>query len=481
MAINDVRNFIEALEASGDLLRIKEEVDWDVEAGAMAQLGCELQGPAFLLENITDYPGHRMLLGPLCTWRRAAIALGLSPETPKKEIIDDVYKRLENPIKPVIVKDAPCQENVVMGDDVDLMAFPAPMVHDGDGGRYIGTWGALVVKDPDTGWVNYGMYRAMIHNERYLGGLVLPHSDAGKIFHGKYVPKNKPMPFARIIGIDPIMGLAACIPVGVEISEPDMAGGLMGEPVPLVKCKTVDLEVPAYAEVVLEGEFLPSETVAEGPFGEFSGFRTSPRVARSVAKVNCITYRNDPVHVCSIAGMPVDESHLITSGIGMTRMMKKILLDNGLPIKEAYCPPEGAGCLGVVSTNTPIAGMANTISNLIFGGRLLTTTIQHSIVVGPDVDPFDMNKVIHALATQCHPGRGISIRNKEFLVPLVPSLSYEERLWQSGSKAAYDCTFPVDWKTEIETPPRADFRTIFTEKAQARVLEILGKYGIKPE
>ncbi len=479
MAFNDVRNFIGALEASGDLLRIKEEVDWDCEAGALARLGCENQGPAFLLEKIRDYPGHRMLTSPLSTWRRAAITVGLDPNTSPKEIIDEVFKRLANPIKPVLVNEAPCQANIMMGEDVDLFTFPTPMVHDGDGGRYIGTWTILITKDPDTGWVNWGMYRGMIHNEKYLGGLVSPQSDAGKILYGKYMPKNKPMPFARVIGADPISGLAACLSPGVEVDEVDLAGGLMGEPMPLVKCKAVDLEVPAYSEVVLEGEYFPDVSAAEGPFGEFTGFRTSPRAPRPLARVTCITYRDDPIHLISCPGMPMTESAIISGGIGMTASIKELLLGQGIPIREVYVPPEGGNCLVIVSTDTPYSGIANLIGNVIFGSRSSMFSVQHLIVVGADVDVYALNKVVHALGTQCHPGRGISIRNREFTGPLVPSLSFEERLWHSGSKVVYDCTFPVNWKKDIETPTRTDFSTSYSKETQEKVLQLLEGHGIK--
>ncbi|MFC1968226.1 UbiD family decarboxylase [Chloroflexota bacterium] len=481
MAFNDVRKFIEVIERSGDLVRIKDEVNWDEEAAAIGRAGCEMQGPAFLMENIKDYPGHSMLTSPLATWRRVAILLGLNPNTKPKVIIEEVSRRLEKRIKPVLVDKGPCQENVVMGDDVDLMAFPAPMIHKEDGGRYIGSWTSLVTKDPDTGWVNWGMYRAMIHNEKNWVGLIVPHADAGRVFFSKYVPRNRPMPYALVIGADPITAFLACTLVDVGVDEADLAGALMGEPIPLVKCKTVDLEVPAYSEVVLEGELLPDVYAPEGPFGEYAGFSSAPRMLRLVSKVNCITYRNNPVHSFVSLGTPVTDSNIVNGGIGKTLLIKKLLLEQGIPIKDVFVPPEAAGLLTIVSTHTPFPGLANRIGNIIFGGARVSAFMPHVIVVGPEIDPFDLNKVIHAFATQCHPGRGISIRNREMLIPLIPFLSPEEIAWQLGSKAVYDCTFPVEWKKETEVPIRADFRTCYSKEAQERALQILSQHGLKPE
>ncbi|MDP2645072.1 MAG: UbiD family decarboxylase [Desulfobacterales bacterium] len=160
MAFNDNREFIEALEKTGDVVRIRQEVDWDLEVGAITRRVCERQDPAPFFEKIKDYPeGYRIFGAPLATERRFAAALGLNQDTPFREIQAEYSRRLERPVKPVIVKDAPCKENVLVGDEVDLHRFPAPMVHEGDGGRYMATWHAMVSKSAKKDWTNWGMYQ----------------------------------------------------------------------------------------------------------------------------------------------------------------------------------------------------------------------------------------------------------------------------------------------------------------------------------
>lgn len=143
-----------------------------------------------------------------------AISLELSPETSVREIYRIYEERLEKPVDPVMVdkKKAHCKENILIGDQVDLYRFPAPMIHEGDGGRYIGTWDLVVTKDPEMGWTNWGMYRFMIHNKRWLAGWPQPTSQLAHQMKKYYLPRNEPMPVALVIGADPIAHMVATAP-----------------------------------------------------------------------------------------------------------------------------------------------------------------------------------------------------------------------------------------------------------------------------
>ncbi|MDO8784763.1 MAG: UbiD family decarboxylase, partial [Syntrophales bacterium] len=261
MAFKDLREYISALEKYNELVRIKDEVDWDCEAGAIFRRGHEKEAQAILIENIRDYPNTRLMGGLMSTFRRFAIAMELDPDIPLREMFKEFDARRANPIKPVLVDSGSAyEENLLTGDEVDLSVLPTPMVHDGDGGRYLGTWHNLITKDPDSGWINWGMYRQMIHNKKHLGALILPNSDAGKQ-KAKWEARGEPMPFASAIGGDPITNSVAAMPYGIEMDEVDMAGGLRQAPVELVKCKTVPLVVPANAEIIIEGHIHTDITV----------------------------------------------------------------------------------------------------------------------------------------------------------------------------------------------------------------------------
>lgn len=294
MSYKNNRQYIEALKKTGDVLSIKREVDWELEAGAMVRLANETRGPATYFENIKDYPpGYRIFGGPLTTERRLCIAFGFPPDRHLKKVYDEYERRISHPLPPLLVDRAPCKENILSGNDVDIFRFPIPLVHEGDGGRFIGTWNIVVVKDPESNWTNWGMYRSMVQNRRATSLALHMGNDAGRIYYSRFAPLKKTMPVAIVIGADPLSSLCAAIRFPSGQSEVEFAGGLNQEPVELVKCETLDLLVPAQAEVILEGEYTSDCLAPEGPFGEFTGYRTEWGW-KEVLRIKSITFRNDP-------------------------------------------------------------------------------------------------------------------------------------------------------------------------------------------
>lgn len=464
----DNREFIQQLKETGDVKFIRREVDWDLEIGAVVRKTCEEEGPSVLFENVKDYPEYKVFGAPIATFRRFAVAMGLSADTPVRDIITEYENCMNKPIKPVMVSSAPCQENVLKGDEVDIFSLPVPMVHDGDGGRYIGTWCFNITKDPDSDWVNWGMYRVQLNSRNIMAGLCLPTSDQGKIFYGKYVPKNKPMPFAMVIGGDPVSSMVSMGAFGVGISEADYAGALLGKPIELTKAITCDIPVPAHAEIVLEGELLPDAVAEEGPFGEYTGYRTAPRTDRGVYRVNAITFRNNPIFTMTCLGTPVDDCAL---GMAIIRSVdiKKYLIDNGIPVTAVYVPPEGVMMLIVVSVKNMYSNIAPQIGQLVFGNKIGGMWASTLIVVDEDVNVYNMSEVIHAWITKCHPVRDITVLPKAIGSPLFPFLDVDERIRSKGCKAIYDCTWPLDWPKE-DVPKKAAFSTFYPKEIQDRVL-----------
>ncbi|TDA69636.1 MAG: phenylphosphate carboxylase subunit alpha [Clostridia bacterium] len=474
MAFRDNREFFEALLRTGDGIRVAREVDWDLEMGAIVRRVCEMGGPAPLFESIRDYPGWRALGAPLATFRRLAVALGLPAHASVREISEVYIEKTRAPgPEPKLVSTGPCKENVVVGDEVDLFMLPAPMVHEGDGGRYLSTWHMVVSKDPDTAEVNWGMYRQMVIDEHTMVGPLLPVSDTGRVFHNKYKPKNKPMPFATVIGADPTSSIAAA--AGVPWQEPVFASALSGEPVELVKCETVDLEVPATAEVVLEGEILPGKELPEGPFGEYPGYRTSLREPRTVYRVNAITYRNNPILPGANMGVPVDEGQLLRAfTLGLEA--RRILASQGLPVSEVFMPPCSAHHLMIVSVKSAVTNIAVQVAHALFGSKL-APWFYYVVVVDADVDIYNLEEVIHAICTGCHPGRGIRIYEDDIGSFATPFLSLEERRQGRGAKAVFDCTFPPDWDPKTELPIKVSFETNYPKEVKERVIANWKDYG----
>jgi 4-hydroxy-3-polyprenylbenzoate decarboxylase len=411
----------------------------------------------------------------LATYRRLAIAMGLNPGSTIPEIAAEYVKRTKGePISPVVInaKNAPCKENILLGEDANLLNLPGPMVHDGDGGRYLATWHFVVAKDPETQDINWGMYRMMVFDEKTMVGPVLPFSDMGKMFYGKYVPKNQPMPFAAVISADPLSSLASCAPS--PIPEDQLAGMLMGEPVELVKCETCDLEVPATAEFIIEGEVIPNVMIEEAPFGEYTGYRTSPREPRTVYRIKCITHRNKPIMMMTNPGVPTDENQLLRSfSLGLE--MHKLLESQGIPITGAFMLPESTHHMVVVGVRPAYSNIASQIANLIYGSKL-SPWCHMVIVVDEETDIYNKDDVIHALSTKCHPARGIQIYENHVGTPLNPYASPEERRMSRGAKVLFDCTFPLDWP-KSDLPIKVAFNTMYPEEIQEKVLANWKNYG----
>lgn len=473
MAFADNRQFLRALEESKDAVCIEEEVDWDLEVGAIVRRACEMRAPAPFFEKIKDYPpGFRVFGAPLASYRRLAIALGLSPQSSLKDIHQEYERRIEHPLKPVIVKNAPCQEEVSRDEEVDLLRFPVPMIHGGDGGRYIGTWHLVVTKDPDSDWTNWGMYRTMVYNRRNLAVMLLPRQHQGRIYFEKYLPQKKPMPFALAIGADPVCSLVATAPFRKGESEVEYAGGLRQEPVELVKCLTSDLTVPAHAEIILEGEVLPDAQVLEGPFGEFTGYRTSAEM-RPVWRVKAISHRHNPILTMTNMGIPVDDAAVaqsLATAVGIKRGLKR----RGVPVTEVYVPQETAHHLVVIGIKSREGGAATGVRDML---PLSEVGMAFIVVVEEDVDVFNLAEVMHSMATKCHPRRGISVKDVYFGVPFTVSTTPEERKAGKGARAVFDCTWPPDWSREQEVPPRISFAEDYPEEVKAKVLKNWARYG----
>jgi 4-hydroxy-3-polyprenylbenzoate decarboxylase len=409
------------------------------------------------------------------TFGRYALAMGLSPSTPYHEIVSEYDCRTKKPLKPTVVRTGPCKENIYIGNDADFLKLPAPMIHSGDGGRYLGTAQVGVTKDFDSDWVNWGTYRFMVHDSQTAGIFFQP-TKHGNSMYRKYEAINRPMEFASFVGGDPLVYVAAAGSAPYGVSEADVVGGLRGKPIELVKCETVDLMVPATSEIVIEGEILPHERRNEGPFGEYTGYQMQDVFPRPLFKIKAITHRNNPILTVEVEGTPVVMGH-INGSIVHAAEIKKALLRNGLPVTGVYVPPEAANHMVIVATERTQYPVAFRVASGVWssaGGR----TIPHVVVVDSDVDPSNMGQVIHAISTKCHPGRGITVIPNTPISQLTPFLSAHERKAFRGAFAVYDCTWPTDWEPE-NIPVKVSFDTIYPKEIQTKVIEKWHAYGFK--
>ncbi|MDO8691398.1 MAG: UbiD family decarboxylase [Dehalococcoidia bacterium] len=477
VAFHDLREYIDKLEQEGELLRIKEEVDWDLELGGIVRLATETDSPAPLFEKIKGYPqGYRVLGAPVANYRRIAIAFGLPPDTSFEDLLAFYISRKKDLVKPILVNTGPCKEVIDIGEKADLLKFPAPMLHLGDGGRYIGTYHIIVTKDPDSGWVNWGLYRLMVHDSRTLGGLVTPLQHMGALYYDKFEPQDKPMEFAICFGTEPVSNLIASFGVPMGTNEADVAGALRGQPVELVKCETVDLEVPATSEIVIEGIMPPRERRDEGPFGEYTGFSGNIPRPMPVYKVTAITHRRDPILTACAAGVPIDDTQAPLAVAWSAELLEE-LRQREFPVRMVYVPPEYSNFLAAVSTKVPYANYPRKLADAIWASKP-GTNIHYVAVFDEDVDVTNLTEVVHAIFTRCHPVRGIY---KEPHMPgtqLEPYLSPLEKANKDSATCLFDCTWPKDWPAK-NIPSKISFETSYPPELKQRILGNWLKYGFK--
>ena len=230
--------------------------------------------PAMLFEDVPGYPrGMRLLSGATNSSKRLAITLGLPVPKNPLDVVRAYRDRMKThkPIPPQIASKGPVLENITGEDDIDLLQFPVPLLHEKDGGRYLGTDDLVIMRDPDDGWVNCGTYRVMVHDARRVGVWMSPGKH-GRQIREKYFKQNLPCPVLVSCGHDPLLFLAGGNEIRFGLSEYDYAGGHRGRPFEVIASQLHGLPMPAHAEFVIEGEMHPGDAAPEGPFGEFTGY-----------------------------------------------------------------------------------------------------------------------------------------------------------------------------------------------------------------
>ncbi|MER6500909.1 UbiD family decarboxylase [Streptomyces sp. NPDC001455] len=465
---SDFRSYLDQLTSLGLMHRVDDPVDWYLEAGAINRYLLESGLPGPVYSRVKDsIPGMRLAANMFATFPGVAVALGLPADTDVYDIIDSYLTRFGRTIEPVIASEGVCRQNVLLGDDADLNALPAVHGHPGDGGRYLGTFGVSVTKDPDSDWTNWGLYRGMIHGPRALGVTLHPAINHGGRIMSAWHREDRPMPYAMFFGGDPLYTILGGPGAPPGVSEADIAGGMRDRPVELVRCETVDLMVPADAEIVVEGTISPGDVLPEGPFAEYPGYLVSDPTPAPVVRVTAITYRDQAILPTCSMGIPMD---MVFPHIQMAANFKRVLLQARLPVAKVGVPVASNGMAVVVSTDTPIAGLPQRIAAAIWSDATGSKLTPYVIVVNTDVDPMDTDAVMHAIVAKCHPARDIHVYPGFYNAPLQPYLPSgpHKALGVGGANVLFDCTWPVDLAPQ-DIPLRSDFTTSYPDELKRRV------------
>ncbi len=473
----DLRQWLNIVDGFGELERI-DDADWNLEVGTVAELIYrERSGlnPALLFDHVKGYPkGFRILVGQNASFRRLALTLNLPADGDGIALVDRFRKKLSTlkPLPPRVVKDGPILENQLTGNDLDLLKFPVPVVHELDGGRFIGTGCVAITRDPDEGWANLGTYRAMVHDRNSMGLFTSSVTKHAHVHMEKYFRQGKPCPVALCVGQDPLLLLGGGSPVDFSSSEYDYCGGLRGRPYDVVLGDATGLPFPAHAEIVIEGFMKPGDVKAEGPFGEWMGYYGAKTTDTPVVHVEKIYHRNDPILCCARPGRTPTDYSLVNCVITSAHIWNNVE-KAGLPnVKAVWSLEPGVGRLfNVISIKQAYPGHARQalfLASQVLGGAYLGRFV---IVVDDDVDPTNMSDVLWAIGTRCDPEYAIEIIRRcgsGMLDVVIP----RERKGHS-SRALIDACIPYERRSDY--PPVAESSDELKAKMREKWKRLLQK------
>lgn len=441
----DLRGFLQEVEAEApdQIVRVKREVDPHFEVtGILAKLEKEGKFPVVIFEKVkgADLP---VVTNVHADARRLFRAIGLKNAT-IADFIREYGAREERRVEPVMVPGGPVQEIVLTGKDVDVTRLPILTYHEKDAGRYV-TAGFGIMRDPDSGVRNAGIYRLMIHGPDTFG-IQLSETAHGHYIWQAHERRNRPTPMAVAIGHHPAFYIGCLSFTSLETDEFAVAGGVMGEALPVVRCKTIPLEVPAYAEMVLECEILPHVRKKEAPFGEYPG-TYGPQRNNPVVQVKAITMRKNALYQSSFVG---HADNLLLSGIiRSTTIMNTVKL--AAPKVRAVHMTTAGRCRFIchVAIDKIIEGEAKNAAMAAFAADPF---LKYVIVVDHDVNILSDTEVLHAIATRVRADTDIFMVTHAKGSPLDPA-SYDPA---GGShlvtKIGIDATRKANYPEEIRVP-----------------------------
>lgn len=472
VAYRDLREFIGKLEKEGELKRISAEVDPVLEISEVTDRVTKAGGPALLFEKPKG-SSHPLLINMLGSERRVNLALEVDK-------IEDVADRIRSYLDfqspqglldklkmlpkfaeigaffPKTVRSGPCKE-VIRRDGFSLLEFPIQKCWPQDGGRFI-TWPLVITKNPETGKRNVGVYRMQVYDDRTTGMHWQTQKHGAEHFRrarSKYGEGK--LDVAVAIGSDPATCLAGVLPIPPDLDEMMFAGFLRREAVEMVQCETVDLEVPANAELVLEGYVDLNEFRTEGPFGDHTGFY-SLEGEYPVFHVTCMTHRKDPIYLCTLVGPPPQEDYFM--GHAVERIFLPVMKMQYPEIVDVAMPAESIfHNLMIVSIRKSYPGHARKIMNAIWslGQAMFTKVI---VVVDHDVDVQNFREVVWKSLCAIDPERDV-----QFVFGPVDTLDHAARMQDFGSKMGIDATrkwssegFARGWPDEIVMSPEVKAR-----------------------
>lgn len=467
----DLRQFLTLLEQRGQLKRITTPVDPDLEVAEIANRLLLAGGPALLFENVkgSSMPLAINVMGTVerVCWSMnmdqvadletlgEKLALLYQPRPPKKlSQAVNLGKALFDVVKAKPMRDLlpPCQQVVLKHDQVDLTQLPLLRVYPGDAGKVV-TLGIMITKDPENGIPNVGVYRLQLQSQNTMTVQWLSVRGCSRHLR-KAAERGQKLEVAIAIGLDPLLIMAAATPLPLDMSEWLFAGLYAGKGIHLARCKTVDLEVPADAEIVLEGTITPGETAVDGPAGDHIGYYGGINEQAPLLRFHCMTHRRNPVYMTTFSGRPPKEDAMMA--IALNRIYNPILRQQVPEIQDFFLPMEGLSYkAAILSIDKAYPGQARRAAFAFWSALPQFSYTKFVIVVDKSINIRDPRQVMWAVTSKVDPARDV------FILPNNPfdHLDFATEKPGLGSRMGIDATTKVypetdrAWSDELKPDP----------------------------
>jgi UbiD family decarboxylase len=412
VANKDLRNWLSAVEAIGELKTIKGAEPKEEIGGIVDLYQRRMGNPAVMFDEVPGFAkGHRVLANILTSVPRINVALGLPAHGSEMDLIRwwRDYMRDAPTFKPTEVNGGPLLDNVLEGKTVDLNKIPTPIWHEHDGGHFIGTACMVVMKDPDSGWINYGAYRVQVHGPDVATVMMSPGKH-GRIIMTRYHERGQPCPVAVVVGMHPALFMLAGLEIPYGKSEFEAAGGLLGEPVEVLTMPRTGLPVPANAEIAFEGFIHPNDEIQEGPLGEWTGYYAGGSRPEPAIRITTMMYRNDPILLGAIPAVPPNDNTFYLGTYRCGAVWNQLEAAGVPEIKGVWTHEAGGSRFWLTVAIKQLYGghakQAGFVASHCHAGAYCN---RWTIVVDDDIDPTNINDVIWAMSTRCDPREDVDI------------------------------------------------------------------------
>jgi len=472
----DLRTWLAEIDKLGELTHVRG-ADWNLELGAISELNVKKDAPpALLFDEIKGYPkGFRVLTCSTSSPARLSSILRLPLQRTHRGLVETLrgkpthWQAAAARFPAAVVENGPALEHVER--EVDVLKFPAPLWHELDGGRYIGTGCSVVTRDLDTEWINVGTYRVQVIDRDHVALDMVPGKH-GRIHYEKHKAAGKRFPVVIVCGADPLGYLISGIEVPFGMCEYNYIGAIVGEPVAVVNGELTGLPFPAAAEIVLEGFIEPNDERSEGPFGEFHGYYPGKEGVAPVVTVQRLYYRSEPILMGSPPAKPPND-YSYSKAVMRSALLHEAIVAAGVPDVRAVWAHEigGARMFNVVSIKQRYAGHSRQAGHILSQCGVGAYMSRYSVVVDEDIDPANLQEVMWAVATRTDPAvdidiieRGMGSKNDPMFVAYRYDAPY-------SSKAVIDACRP--WDHLEDFPVVAEASKELQQKIRAKWKDLL--------